>query len=137
MKRQTKRTIPGPAELRAKRKPLLEEIKQFSSGLAKGKMKRVASVQRFQSTLVERGIDPESAATTVSYATRIVSKMLRQNGTIFMLVGVFYCTVAIVIPNSPPSDPWYVRTSLVAFGALIIVYGAIKFVRGLILSRGG
>jgi len=54
-----------------------------------------------------------------------------------MLFGVFYCTVAIGIDRSPPSVPWYVRTSLVAVGALIIVYGAIKFVRGLILSRGG
>lgn len=137
MKRHTKRTIPGPAELRAKRKPLSEEMRQFSSGLKKGKMKRGASVQRFQSTLVERGIDPESAATTVSNITRRVSEGLRENGGMFMSFGVYYCTVAINLDRSPPSVPWYVRTSLVAVGALIIVYGAIKFVRGLILSRGG
>jgi hypothetical protein len=112
-----------------------EQFVETVYAFAADQMKDGASAHEIQASLVEKGLDPDDAATVVANLTRLKSEAIRSAGKKNMLYGGLWCVggtvvTALTYSAAAAGGGRYV----VAWGA--IVFGAVQFFRGVGQARG-
>jgi hypothetical protein len=110
---------------------MVEAVYAFSAD----HMKNGASDHQIRSMLVEKGLDPNDAATVVSNLSRLRSDAIREAGKKNMLYGAIWCIGGIVVTAATFSAARAGGSYVVAWGA--IIFGAVQFFRGVGQASGG
>ena len=109
-------------------------LEQRAYNLAAENLRQGASRPQIVSTLVDRGLDNDSATKVVSNVTRAKRGAHREEGRKNMLLGALWClggivVTAITLGLASDGGRFVVAYGAIAFGGFQFIAGLIQFLR--------